>query len=148
MDDIASILRRAISEVVERMCFLLPDPEDGDSSTDGSRSVSASIGITGQPRLRISIHVDRDLAWLMATNALGSEEIEVDENKVGHFLLEIANVVGGKFLLVWDGSTGRDLTIPAPDADAVFGPLKASATVSIDMYYDGRRFDGRIDVFS
>ncbi len=148
MGDIESILRRAISEVVERMCFLLPDPEDGDLSAEGSEPVSASIGITGQPRLRISIHVDRDLARLMATNALGFEEIGVDDIKVGHFLLEIANVVGGKFLLVWDDSAGRDLTIPTPDADAVFGPLAASAALSVDMYYEGRSFAGRIDVFS
>jgi CheY-specific phosphatase CheX len=147
MGDIASILGRAISEVVERMCFLLPDPEDDDSPGEGWKYISASIGITGQPRLRITVNVDRDLARLMATNALGSQDIEVDEKKVEHFLLETANVICGKFLLVWDGSSGRDLTIPTPDADAVFGPLAATDTVSIDMYYEGKRFNGNIDVF-
>lgn len=148
MDDIANILGRAISEVVERMCFLLPDPEEDDSSVDCRDCMQASIGITGQPRLRITIKVDSELARLMASNALGAEEIAVDGKKIEHFLLETANVIGGKFLLVWNGAAGRDLTIPSPDADAVFGPLEEGATASVDLLYEGKCFSGRIDELS
>ncbi|OQA39347.1 MAG: hypothetical protein BWY50_02144 [Spirochaetes bacterium ADurb.Bin315] len=145
MGDIANILKRAISDVVERMCFLLPDPEDEASSVDCGDCVQAAIGITGKPRLRITIKVDGDLARLMASNALGAEEIEIDERKIEHFLLETANVIGGKFLLVWDGAAGRDLTIPSPEADRVFGPIEACATTSIVLHYERKRFSGIIE---
>ena len=128
MGDTANILKRAISDVVERMCFLLPDPEDEATSVQCGDCFQVSIGITGKPRLRITIKVDGDLARLMASNALGAEEIEIDERKIEHFILETANVIGGKVLLVWDGAAGRDLKIPSPEADKVFGLNEASGT--------------------
>ncbi len=148
MGNIASILVRAISDVIERMCFLLPDPDAGDSAAEDRDYCSASIGITGQPRLRITISVDHDLVRLLASNALGAGEPGVEEVKTGHFLLEMTNVIGGKFLLAWEEAQGRDLTMPVRNADEVFGGLTTDSSISVNLYYDSRRLNGQIDIFS
>jgi len=129
------------------MCFLVPDPDETDGIPEEASCFSASIGITGSPRYRITISVDCDLARLMASNALGFEEHAIEETKIRHFLLETVNVIGGKFLLMWDHSSGRDLTIPAEEPGLVFDSPSTNIIASLEMYYEGKVFTTRAERF-
>ena len=139
-------LRTAISDVMERMFFLLPAPEE--VIPDDNEGYSVSIGITGTPRYYIELTFNRLLARTMTASALGIPEDGVDEEIAVQCLLETANIIAGVFLLGWGRESTRDITFPVVGNEAVFGSFVPLEQARLIMQFSGMTLAARLDSVS
>ncbi len=141
MSDISQSLKTAIFNTMERMFFLLPDPDGEGDVISGGRSVV--IGITGAPRYLLTLVFEPDLADAMAANALGKKG--VDAAMLNKCLLEAANVIAGNFLHHWDGSYERNITLPSLDRGAVFDRFIPGDSRFARFTFEGMSLEVRIE---
>jgi CheY-specific phosphatase CheX len=137
MNDILKSLKAAIFDVMERMFFHIPDPDGETENCCGMEGYPVSIGITGEPRYRITMVFDPHLASEMAADALGTETESRGET-IRKCLLETINIVAGNFLHRLEGETDRGITLPSFDASEIFGAL-----VPVERRTASFRFGGR-----
>lgn len=145
MSDLSKSLKTAISDVMERMFFLLPDPPDGDP-WGGADGLSVSVGITGNPLYRLTLVFDRDLARAMAVNILGISVDPKDYGTTNKCLLEAANVIAGNFLHLWDEGSERNITIPSLDRSRVFDRFTPHETLIYSYSFEGKGIVARMDM--
>ncbi len=143
MNGFLKSLKAAIFNVMERMFFLLPDPDGGSAEFDG-REFSVTIGVTGVSPFRITLAFDPGLASAMTANALGKGYAR-DENTVLKCLLEAANVIAGNLLQIWDGGEDREITLPSLRRDAVFGEVNFTERRELGMWFEDRRISVLIE---
>ena len=142
MNDILKSLKTAISNVMERMFFFLPDPEEeGDCRpVDGT---AVSIGVSGTPGYRVTLTFDPVLAQGMVVNALGVEK--PDKAIVEKCLLEAANIIAGNFLHNWQDAKGRELTLPSFNPNDIHKGAKSSESQTVTLWFDFRGVSATIE---
>jgi CheY-specific phosphatase CheX len=141
MSDLSKSLKTAIFNTMERMFFLLPDPDGESAGTSGGYSVS--IGITGNPRYRLTLTFEPELAGAMAANALGMPS--ADTATLKKCILEATNVIAGNFLQHWDDSQGRNITLPSLTREGVFERFVPRETDHTDFTFEGMRLMVRVE---
>lgn len=146
MNGFLKSLKTAISNVMERMFFLLPDPDDG-TDVGTVKGYDVSIGITGNPRFRITLTFDPALASAMAANALGGDAAR-DEGTVRKCLLEATNVVAGNVLQAWDDGKNREITLPSFRRGDIFGSVSFSESRTIGLRFEDQGVSVLIETVS
>lgn len=144
MNDLLKSLKTAISDVMERMFFFLPDPE-GDGECPPEEGYAVYIGVSGNPRYRITLAFDPAIAAGMAANALGDGAAS-DMALVRKCLLEAANIIAGNFLHHWTrGAKGREITLPSFAADAIYPGAEPSGRQTVTLWFDFRGVSATIE---
>lgn len=141
MSDLPKSLKTAIFNTMERMFFLLPDPDGEDAVI--STGYSVFIGVTGKPRHRLILVFERELAIVMAVNTLGKPLSDV--SMLNKCLLEAANVIAGNLLHVWDESGDRNITLPTLDRDSVFPVFTPRETLVARFMFEGLGMEVRVE---
>jgi len=142
MSDLQKNLKEAIFNVMEQMFFFLPDEE----TAQGSPDIDVYIGITGDPQYLISLFFDKMLAGRMATNLLGMENFDLDDETVRKNLQEAANIIGGRFLLSFENSENRNVTLPSLDHSKIFPGSSPIEAVELTVSYDSCPLRAKIEV--
>lgn len=98
----STMMRDAISNVLETMFFLVPafeEREDPVGMSEESFLLDSSIGITGEAqRIWLLFRATRAFASILTANFLGVAQEEVSPEEMEDTLKELANMVGGDCL--------------------------------------------------
>ena len=135
MEVILKNLKTAIFDVMERMYFLLADEIDF-GAPDIAKGQTVYIGITGNPRYLVTIIIDGTLASTMASDILGIED-GIDDDTIQKCLKETANIIAGNFLLGFNSSENRNVTLPHMKKADVFGGIHSSDLQEINVSFNG-----------
>jgi CheY-specific phosphatase CheX len=130
MEILLKNLKTAIFKVMETMFFLIPDGENAEGC-------SVYIGITGEPNYLITFDFNRTLSKKMAESILGTEDEEIDIKMIQKCLKETANIIAGNFLLSFDSSENRNLTLPQTVKDEVFGKHRKLDEKDFSISFEG-----------
>ena len=126
-------LDQAVSHVFESMCFLAADPVDGAMPALGSESQGVQIGryleFRGPRKGRFGVRAQLSSAHLFASNLLGEEDSEVDDDHAGECLGEIANMLCGAVLGSLEPDEAFDLTHPCAESAGFVQPLPGVSLV-------------------
>jgi hypothetical protein len=140
MPQFSTMMREAISNVLETMFFLVPAFDEGENRHGFHQRpffLESSIVITGQTQhLRLLFRATRAFASVLTSNFLGVGQDEVAPDEMEDTLKELANMVGGDFLARlpaanWELGIPR-LEPPKTDVDACFTPDMYSLALSLD----------------
>jgi chemotaxis protein CheX len=121
-----------IQQIVTDIWFAMLDlpVEPGDPSVDGAgtRSMAATVQITGDWDGGVELHFPATLAVTLTSAMLGMEEAEVSADDVRDVLGELANVAGGNLKTLAPGSCrlslptvteGTDLHVEMPGGETI-----------------------------
>lgn len=136
MEALLKNLKTATFNSMERMFFLLADPEE-ETNTDISGEVTVHIGITGEPAYLVTVAIGERLGRRMAGDLLGDDQAGIDHDTIVKCLQETANVIAGRFLLLSGDNAGRSLTLPAVNRDSVFSGRNYSRLGEFALSFDG-----------
>ena len=136
MSPLSKNLNAAISDVLEKMFFLLPD-EERPQDRELENRLAMHIGITGTPGYVITLEMEREFASALGADFLGIDADQIDEGLPVKCLQETANIVAGRFLLQFAPGGNRDVTLPDIRKEAI---LKSGTIVKESM--DVLRFNG------
>ena len=135
MEAMLKNLKTAIFDVMEQMYFLLPDEDDGRSPALHN-GYTVSIGISRNPRHRITLLFDETLAGAMSGDLLGLDMDEIDTEIIQKCLKETANVIAGNFLLGFNSEENRNVTLPYMKKDDVFGEVTSHDTQEVTVSFN------------
>ncbi|MCE5250237.1 chemotaxis protein CheX [bacterium] len=116
-------LKTVISDVMEKMYFLLPDAEVDTINSYSSENhfLPIYIGIRGNPGYLLTFAFDRELAGSMAVDLLGVNETEVNDEIAEKCLKETANIIAGNFMLSFESQENLEITLPSARKQDIFG---------------------------
>jgi hypothetical protein len=135
-----TMMRDAISNVLETMFFLVPAFEETQSSQtfqNGPFFLESSITMAGEAQnLRLVFRVTKDFVSMITANFLGVEQKEVSVEEMGDTLKELANMVGGDCLArlpanSWELGIPK-LDQPKTNPDDYFGLNMCTLLLSLD----------------
>ncbi len=100
MNEIQTIYRKAINEVLERMAFMFSEDAEKDDILFpvGDTAVKTIISFSGEINGKLEFLTCREFCVALAKNALGIEDDEIDQNAPCDALKEFANMVCGEFI--------------------------------------------------
>lgn len=141
-------LKTATFNVLEKMFFMLPDTEDelGSITLQGDDTATIYIGITGTPSYLISMIFEKSMLANMAQDLLGIESVDESDNIVEKCLSETANIIAGRFLLMFDETENRDISLPSIHREDVFGNTNSSESGEKIVSFDGYPVQLKLDV--
>ena len=109
MEKIQQIMTPSISEVFEKIFFILLDPSQDEYK---EYDMEATIRFEGAIRGGLRLLVSRDMADAMVENMLDLTGDEITLQIMEDCLKETANMVCGNFLKNFDGTDVFDLSAP------------------------------------
>jgi hypothetical protein len=135
-----TMMRDAISSVLETMFFLVPAYDESESLESFQREpffLESSIIIAGEAQqLRFLFRVTRDFASTITANFLGVGQEEVAAEEMEDTLKELANMVGGACLARLPSDNWRlgipTLDQPKIDPDDDLGPNTYTIILFLD----------------
>ena len=107
-----SLMKDAISEVLETMFFVFVDFDDGLAVRQLGECESQISLSGGEGSVDISLMASQEFARMISANLLGVEENEVTSDDLEDTMKEFANMVGGNFKVRIDSSNQWELGIP------------------------------------
>jgi hypothetical protein len=105
-------LRDAISEVLETMFFLCPEPANESQNGDGGNEVVAQIRTKGENPLRLVVALPEPLLGTMAQNALGETDEPPSPAALRDVACEVANMIAGAYVNRLDTTKRSPLSVP------------------------------------
>ncbi|MEW6439859.1 MAG: chemotaxis protein CheX [bacterium] len=141
-------LADAISEVMETMFFLCPEPcqaENGGAGKQGGEEpggaqVIVQIRAADERLFRIVLKVPSALLRIMAANVLdGPQEERTRKDLEDDMACELANMVAGAFLNRLDEPRRKPLSIPA-----ILAAVPAGEWMSYSCEVEGERLTGLV----
>lgn len=93
-----SMMKNAISEVLEMMFFVSVDFEDSDTEVQMDHFESKIVLFNESHSLSISFCMREPFAKMITANFLGGNEKEVTNEEVEDVMRELANMAGGNYL--------------------------------------------------
>ena len=136
METLLKDLKTAIFSSMERMFFLLADPEE-ETNTKLIGEISVHLGITGKPSYLLTVTAGSCLGDRMLSDLLGSDRSGDDREMMVKCLQETVNVIAGRFILVLDNTSERNLTLPTVDKASVFPGHRFESQGELIMSFDG-----------
>ena len=144
MEKMQGILRNSISDVLEKMYFLLPD-EKYLCADENNIKETVYIGIKGNPVYLLSFSTERELLLNMTADFMGLDESEINDETLRNCLHETANVIGGRVLLNFSNEHNRDITLPCKNRSDVFGDHRGENLLKVKMSFNGLAFNANIE---
>lgn len=141
-------LKTATFNVLEKMFFMLPDAEDeiGDATLSSDETATIYIGITGTPSYLISMGFEKPMVANMAQDLLGIDSVDESDDLIEKCLSETANIIAGRFLLMFDETEKRNITLPSICKEEVFENSEPSESGAKIVSFDGYPVQLKIDV--
>ena len=141
-------LKTATFNVLEKMFFILPDTDDelGDIRLQGDDTATIYIGITGSPSYLISMVFEKTMVANMAHDLLGIDCVDESDDLIEKCLSETANIIAGRFLLMFDETENRNISLPSIRREDVFGNKSSSESGEKIVSFDGYPVQLKIDV--
>ena len=140
MPQYSTMMRDAISNVLETMFFLVPAFEESENLrliAQGPFFLESSIAITGETKhFRLLIRATRAFVTIITANFLGVGQEEVVLEEMEDTLKELANMVGGDCLSRLPPDNWKlgipELEQPETDMDKCSAPTIYSIILSLD----------------
>lgn len=110
-----TIMKETLSSVLQEQAFMFTEHEedDGDTPTPSPPYQCARIAFDGPCAGRLGLIFPQSLLYELINNMLGIEAEKIDKEDISDALMELLNIVCGKFLVATFGPNLKfNLTMP------------------------------------
>lgn len=107
-------LKKVISEILETMFFMFPEPWEGEEAYQelGRETLEGRIALGGEGGFGIHIYLSVPLAKKMAANFLGCKEEELSDVEIRDVVREAVNMLAGNLLNTEESLRRLEMSIP------------------------------------